>query len=116
MNGDSTDGDHHVPRASTNSLRLRNIDAITAYEDQSHELEDSDPLDRATELRRVLFTYDDDLLQEATMRQRNGLSFHGVIYAHQLRTSIGQCIEDLALITALADEGDVVNHVIFLPL
>jgi hypothetical protein len=69
--------DHHVPRAITEGLRLRGIDVITAC-----------LLDRATELSRVLFTQDDDLLVEATKRQRNRLSLCGVIYAHQLRVSI----------------------------
>ena len=30
-------------------------------------------------------------------RQRSGVSFHGVIYAHQLRVSIGACIRDLEI-------------------
>lgn len=45
--------DHHVLRA------------ITAHEDGSAEFGDLDLLDRAEELRRVLFTQDDDLLAEA---------------------------------------------------
>ena len=80
--------DHHVPRAITEGLRLRGIDVITAWEDGTSELDDPALLDRATELSRVLFTQDDDLLVEATKRQRNRLSLCGVIYAHQLRVSI----------------------------
>lgn len=34
--------DHHVPRAITTGLRLRNIDVLTAYEDHGHELADPD--------------------------------------------------------------------------
>ena len=81
--------DHHVPYPITHGLRLRNVDAIMAFEDGRHEVDDADLLDRATELERVLFTRDDDLLVEATHRQRDGVFFYGVIYAHQLRVSIG---------------------------
>jgi predicted nuclease of predicted toxin-antitoxin system len=108
--------DHHVPRAITNGLRLRGVDVLTAYEDGASELEDPDLLDRAAVLGRVLFTQDDDLLVEATRRQQSGRTFHGIVYAHQLRASIGQCVQDLELIAAVGREKDVVNQVIFLPL
>ncbi|WP_255427255.1 DUF5615 family PIN-like protein [Candidatus Chloroploca sp. Khr17] len=108
--------DHHVPRAITLGLRLRQVDVLTAYEDQTHEIADSKLLDRATSLRRVLFTQDDDLLTEATQRQRAGLAFGGVIYAHQEAISIGQCVQDLELIAAAGSEADVVDRVIYLPL
>jgi uncharacterized protein with PIN domain len=108
--------DHHVPRAITMGLRLRQVDVVTAYEDQAHEIADADLLDRATNLGRVLFTQDDDLLTEATKRQQTGIAFGGVIYAHQRDASIGQYVQDLELIAAAATATDVVNQVIFLPL
>jgi len=61
--------DHHVPRAITNGLRLRGADVLTAHEDGKDEAPDPDLLDRSTELRRVLFTQDRDLLEEAKRRQ-----------------------------------------------
>lgn len=108
--------DHHVPRAITVGLRLRGVDVLTAYEDGSSELDDSALLDRADELKRVLFTRDDDLLIEATKRQRAGIPFYGVIFAHQLRVSIGSCIEDLELIAEVGEAEDLINGVKFLPL
>jgi len=81
--------DHHVPRAITMGLRLRRIDVVTAYEDRTQESADADLLDRATDLGRVLFTQDDDLLAEATKRQQAAVAFGGVIYAHQQEVSIG---------------------------
>ena len=71
--------DHHVPQVITNQLRLRGIDVLTAYEDGTSVLEDPLLLDRASALERVLFTWDDDLLTEAALRQQNGQRF----YAHQ---------------------------------
>jgi len=108
--------DHHVPRAITMGLRLRQVDVITAYEDQTHESADAALLERATSLGRVLFTQDDDLLAEATKRQRTGVAFGGVIYAHQEDVSIGQCVQDLEVIAAAGIEADVVNTVLYLPL
>jgi hypothetical protein len=108
--------DHHVPRAITMGLRLRHMDVITAYEDQTHEIADADLLDRATAVGRVLFTQDDDLLAEATHRQRTGVMFGGVIYAHQDDVSIGQCVQDLEVIAAAGNEADVADRVIYLPL
>ena len=57
--------DHHVPYAITLGLRLREVDVLTAYEDGTSELEDAALLDRASEVGRVLFTRDDDLLEVA---------------------------------------------------
>jgi len=57
--------DAHVPRAITLGLRLRTVDVLTAQEDGSETLSDSELVNRATQLNRVLFTFDDDLLVEA---------------------------------------------------
>jgi hypothetical protein len=47
-------------------------------------------LDRAGELGRILFSQDDDLPAEAELRQREGRTFAGVIYAHRLAITICQ--------------------------
>ncbi len=108
--------DQHVPKAITNGLRLRGVDVLTAYENDASELDDSDLLDRATELKRVLFTQDDDLLNEAAKRLREGVPFYGVIYAHQLRVSIGTCVHDLEIIAKIGEPEDIANKIQFLPL
>ena len=108
--------DHHVPWAIATGLRLRQIDVVTAYEDHAHELADSALLDRATSLGCVLFTQDNDLLIEAAYRQRAGIAFGGVIYAHQQDVSIGQCVIDLELIAMAGTEADIANQLIYLPL
>jgi hypothetical protein len=108
--------DQHVPRAITVGLRLRGVDVLTAHEDGASEFDDPRLLDRAAERGRVLFTQDDDLLTEATRRQRIGQSFHGVIYAHQFRVSIGECIRDLEVIAKAGEPADVIGQVLFLPL
>lgn len=107
--------DHHVPRAVTHGLRLRDVDVITAYEDGQSTTEDSALLDRATDLQRALVTQDDDLLAEATARQQKGQRFAGVIYAHQLRISIGRFVHDLELIANASESADLADAVIYLP-
>ncbi len=106
----------HVPRAITLGLRLRDVDVLTAYEDGASQMEDPALLNRVGELGRVLFTQDDDLLAEATKRQREGMPFRGVIYAHQMRVSIGTCVHDLELIAKASEPNDIQNRVEFLPL
>ena len=107
--------DHHVPHAITLGLRLRGVEVLTAYEDGTSELDDAPLLDRAGELGRVLFTRDDDLLAEAARRQRGDIPFQGVIYAHQLRVSIGRCVQDLELIAKAGEPDDLRNGIMFLP-
>lgn len=108
--------DHHIPRAITEGLRLRGIDLITAFEDNAAEMEDSDLLDRATALSRVLVTSDKDFLVEADRRQLEGVEFSGVIYAHALRISVRTFIEDLEIIARAGEPEDLANRVQFLPL
>lgn len=108
--------DHNVPRSITVGLRMRNIDVLTALEDGMAHADDDALLERASQLQRVLFTQDDDLLKVAAKRQGEDVMFGGVIYAHQLRISVGDCIRDLDLIAQAGELEDVVNRVHFLPL
>lgn len=108
--------DQHVPRAITSGLRIRGVDVLTAQEDGTSDWDDTRLLDRATELGRVLFTQDIDLVIEAAKRQQMGIHFAGVIYAHQLRVSIGKCIQDLEIIAKAGEPEDLENMIVFLPL
>ena len=108
--------DVHVPRATTVELRRLSVDVLTSQEDGTTRLADRDLLDRATALGRVLFSQDDDLLEEAARRQRAGVPFAGVIYGHQLRVSIGACVHDLEMVAKLCDPEDLSNRVEHLPL
>lgn len=108
--------DEHVPRAVTNGLRLRGVDILTVQEDGLSGKSDTELLERAERLKRALFTSDDDLLVEAAKQQRNGQEFHGVIYAHPLKVSIGKCIKDLENLSKHGNIEEIINQVIFLPL
>lgn len=104
------------PARSPEGVRREGIDVLTAYEDDSHELEDPALLSRATELERVLVSFDDDLLVEASRRQQEGDFFYGLIFAQFSRISIGQCVSDLLLIARAATDDDVNDQMIFLPI
>jgi len=108
--------DVHVPEAITLGLRRREVDVLTAQADNAQRLPDDVLLERATALGRVLFTQDEDLLAEAERCQRGGRPFAGVVYAHQLRVTIGQRINDLELIAKVYEPVDMANRVEYLPL
>jgi hypothetical protein len=108
--------DHNVSRAITNGLRLREVDVLTAAEDGTATIPDSDLLDRAGALGRVLFSQDADLLREATRRLTEGIPFCGVIYAHMLYVPIGVCVRDLEMIAKATDPDDLRDQVTHLPL
>lgn len=108
--------DVHVRAAITEGLRRRGVSVLTSQEDGAREWQDEDLLSRATELDRLLFSQDDDLLAIAARWQREGIEFSGVIYAHQEHTTIGQNIEDIELIAKCALPGEFANRVTYLPL
>lgn len=108
--------DVHVPFAITAGLRLRGVDVLTAQEDDAAGLDDEELLDRVTTLGRIIFTRDLDFLALARKRQYAGVTFSGVVFAHQLKASIGQCVADLELIAKAYEPEDMINRVEYLPL
>jgi predicted nuclease of predicted toxin-antitoxin system len=107
--------DVNVGGAIVHSLRARRIDVLTAAEDGTRTFSDRKLLDRATELRRILYTHDDDLVKEAVRRLRHGIPFSGVVYSHQLRSPIDRCAEDLQLIAESIDHDRLIGLLEFSP-
>lgn len=108
--------DVHAPLAITEALRRRGVDVLTSQEDETDQFEDPSLLDRALELGRVLFTQDEDFLHEGARRQSTEEAFAGIIYAHQMRVTIGQCVHDLELMAKVYEPADLANRVEHLPL
>ena len=79
-------------------------------------MEDTDLLARATQLERVLFSQDADLLVIADRWLQTNREFAGLVYAHQLEITIGQAVRDLTLLAQVLDPEDMKNHIEFLPL
>lgn len=82
--------DVHIARPITAGPRLRGIDVLTAQGDGMSEALDVAILDRAYNLKRILFTHDNDFLKEAAKRRRTGQPFGGIVFAHQLYAPIGR--------------------------
>jgi hypothetical protein len=108
--------DHHVRAAVAQGRRRRGIDVRTAVEDGRADAPDEELLVRAAELGRTVFTQDDDFLAIADDWQRGGRHFAGVIYAHQLRATVGQIVTDLQLILEASTADELRDAVLFLPL
>jgi predicted nuclease of predicted toxin-antitoxin system len=108
--------DVHIRLALTESLRLRGVDVLTAQEDGAVELPDSELLNRATLSGRILVTHDKGFLREASKRRQSGQTFAGIIYAHQIEMTIGECMNDLELIAKAYEPEDLANRVEYLPL
>jgi len=108
--------DVHVPAAITAGLRQLGHDVVTSKEDGSRTWSDERLLQRTTELGRVLFSQDQDLLVLADIWQRQGRAFGGIVFAAQQATSIGQLIADLALIADCCGADEILNRVVFVPL
>ena len=107
--------DVHVPQAITNQLRRRGIDVLTAFDDETQELPDSELLARATQLNRVLFTQDIRFRVLAETWQIEGKPFSGLIFGHQLGGTIGQFVKDLEFIARASEPDEWINTVEYIP-
>jgi hypothetical protein len=107
--------DVHVPQSITTQLRRRDVDVLTAQEDNTLELPDEQLLERTTALNRVLFTQDIRFRARAEDWQRQGKPFAGLIFGHQLGGTIGAFVKDLELIAKASDPEDWVNRIEYVP-
>ena len=107
--------DVHIPQAITTQLRRRNIDILTAQEDNTIELPDNQLLERSTALGRVLFTHDIRFRALAENWQREKKPFGGLIFGHQIGATIGQFVKDLEFIAQASDPEDWKNTVEYIP-
>lgn len=108
--------DHHVHAAITAGLRKLGIDCLTAFEESAHELDDEDLLSRSTQIDRVLFSQDVDLLEITADWLAQGKPFAGLIFGQQMRLTIGQAIRDLLLIASVFEPAEMRNRIERIPL
>src|SRR4051794_30512837 len=108
--------DVHVPAAIAAGLRRRQIDVLTSQEDGSDRWPDDRLLERATELGRVLFSQDDDVLELVAQWQRQGKRLCGVVYAHQMSAGIGIQVNDLELVLSCCTAPELADRVTYLPM
>ena len=107
--------DHNVRQEIIHGLRRRGVDVLTAFEDGADRLPDPQLLDRATVLGRVLVSRDEDLIREAIRDRAVARNLPGH-YSHQIRVTIGQCVNELELLAKLEEPEDYRNRLLRLPL
>ena len=108
--------DHNMQRQIASGLRLRDVDVLTAYEDNAHTLSDLEILNRASALSRVLVTKDHHFLGIAHSRLEGGIDFTGIVYISRESISIGDCIEQLEIVAKVYDYTETINRVLYLPI
>lgn len=108
--------DVHIHAAITRGLRRRGIEVLRAQEDNAGRLPDNELLTRATQLERLLFSQDEDLLVEGAKRQTEGENFSGIVFVRQSAISIGACVRDLEIICKVLTAAEAANKIIYLPM
>jgi len=108
--------DVHIDRVIAGQLRLRRVEVLTAQEDGSDRLSDEALLDHASRLGQPIVTHDIRFLAMAENWQRLGRPFCGLIFAHPLQVSIGQCVDDLEIIAKATNSQDWTSAIPRLPL
>lgn len=103
--------DESVELAVSTQLAAGGLDVVSAH--SLGKLGDKDPqhLARATEMGRVLCTYDTDFLILAS----EGVEHAGIIFATETKTTIGTWVKEIRLLHARLSAEEVVGMVIFLP-
>jgi predicted nuclease of predicted toxin-antitoxin system len=95
--------DVHVPQPTTDQLRRRGVDVLTAVEDGLGDRPDDELLKRAMALGRVTFTQDIRFKVLAERWQHEGRPLVGLLFGHQLRSTIGQYVRDLELVAGASE-------------
>ena len=106
----------HIPEAIAVQLRRRGVDVLTIIEDGRRRLADDLVLERATELGRVVFTFDIGFRAMAEQWQREGRQFAGLIFGRELGATIGRFVSDLELVALTSEPEEFMNFILHLPL
>ena len=101
--------DESVNVAIVEGLKRRGVDAFSARDAGKLGLSDEEQLEFAMRNRAVIFTHDVDFLRMALDREH-----HGIIYVHQQKVSIGECVRRLKRIVEVKSPEEMRNQVIFL--
>jgi len=103
-----------VDVAIAEGLKRRGVDATSARDTGNLGLTDEEQLIYAGKEKVTIFTHDTDFLQIAARWLDEGRTHQGIIYCHQKRYSIGECIRKLRMLTAVLSSADMFNHIEFL--
>jgi predicted nuclease of predicted toxin-antitoxin system len=101
--------DESVNIAIVEGLKRRGVNIFSAKDLQKLGLTDDEQLEVAVEYHAVIFTCDADFLRLALSRPHLG-----IIYVHQQKLTIGECIKRLKTIVQTMSAQEMVNQIVFL--
>lgn len=102
--------DEHIPFPIVKGLRRRGIDVIVVQEIDLSSTTDELIIERAKMEKRIIYTQDADFLR---LHDR-GYKHRGVFYHDQLKYSIGEAIQMVALACEVFSEKEMKNRIEFL--
>jgi predicted nuclease of predicted toxin-antitoxin system len=102
--------DESVELSVSVQLAASGLDVVSAHSLETLGDADQNHLQRATQMERVLCTYDADFLRLAKLQTEHA----GIIYAQQKKASIGGWIRELRALHARLTAEEVAEQVIFL--
>ena len=106
--------DENIESAIVAGLRRRGIEVISTRDTGDLGKSDEYHLKNASELEAVIVTHDVDFLKIAHQWQQAGKGHRGILYAHPLDLSPGECIRMVELVTQVFTEEEMENHIEFL--
>lgn len=101
--------DESVNVAIVEGLKRRGVNAFSAKDLGKLGLTDEEQLKTAIQKQAVIFTHDVDFIKIAI--KRNHL---GIIYVHQQKLTIGECIKKLKFIAETKTAEEMQNQILFL--
>lgn len=101
--------DENIERSVIEGLRRRGIEVISADELGFYGKPDEFHVRKASEMKAVILTHDNDFLIMA-----DRFDHSGIIFSHSKNVSIGQCIRGVELIVNVLTNKDMRNHIEFL--
>lgn len=108
--------DENVSGHIVRGLRRREVDILTTAEDGLAGFADECLLQRATDLDRVMFSQDSDLVAIAKRWQAEGRRFSGLIYVAPERIDVGRAVRELELIAKAMEAAELAGVIKYLPL
>src|SRR3972149_5717998 len=99
----------HVAVAT--GLRRRGVGAVSALDTGNLGLTDENQLDYAARHKAAIFTHDADFLRLAQQWATRKKPHWGIIYVHQDKISLGDCIRRLKEIADIFEPDDLKNQI-----
>lgn len=106
--------DESVGLAIPKGLRRRGVEVWSSHEVGNQGLTDEEQFIYAIEHQAAIFTHDDDFLSLASSYIAEDKTHYGVIYAHPLRVTIGDCIRGIKIIVDIMTPEEMMNQIKFL--